>query len=259
MITKKNKASIVESTLNWKYTSFRFVNKSQWEDIYITQIFIICVFQLCNTKHKFTITMVLKSHDIPPFSMKWYLILPLRNRTKEVFSRIFPPQTEIAMMITTASTLEFHIGLMRWFSGSSTCHQVWWRGSILRTQEVEREHLFLKVVLWPPYMSSPTLTEGRQADRHTHYIQRDWGCTAQQQRAFLARGEKQTRAERWLGSWEYLLLLPRTWNRFPAPTWWLTTICNSSFREAGLQMSSKSTAHKWCTYIYTSKTQNKNK
>lgn len=38
--------------------------------------------------------------------------------------------------------------------------------------------------------------------------------------------------ERWFRGYKHLLFLQRCLLGFPAPTWWLVTICNSRFRES---------------------------
>jgi hypothetical protein len=38
------------------------------------------------------------------------------------------------------------------------------------------------------------------------------------------------RLERWLSGLEHELIFQRTQVQFPAPTWWLTTVCNPSSR-----------------------------
>lgn len=61
--------------------------------------------------------------------------------------------------------------------------------------------------------------------------------------------------ESWLGASERLLILLRTQIYFPAPTWWLTVICNSS--PGDLMSSSNFSGYQtctWCTYLLPGKT-----
>lgn len=57
------------------------------------------------------------------------------------------------------------------------------------------------------------------------------------------------------GDSETSLLLQRTWIWFPAPTWWLTGVCNSSSKKIGLIPCFGIQGHQACTqcimYIHT--------
>jgi hypothetical protein len=63
------------------------------------------------------------------------------------------------------------------------------------------------------------------------------------------------RLEKWPSCKEHLLFLHRPWVWFVAPTWWLTTIPNSSFKGDNiLSELHRYSTHVWCTYIYMQST-----
>ena len=65
-------------------------------------------------------------------------------------------------------------------------------------------------------------------------------------------------AEKMLSCYEHLLLSWRNWVRFPVPTWWLKTICNSSCNCSNVPLWLRWTSGIYLVNIHTCKQKKKN-